>query len=443
VLQTFREFLVFVPEPALTAYRRDNERLPHASHLEGLLVGVLVFARVLESTLAEVSHSQAARRDELTHERGIPLDAEQEQRVVALVREHGILGDPAGTTQALPDRVQSLEALSELARRVADRAEQAGVLHLANSVLWELERASEMLPSVEHGRVLAQRARVARKANAHDVAFLLYKRVAALGRSTSSPELRARAEAGLAVLAQFRGNLPLAARHFRTAAREAKRAGATDLLRVVRHGQLTIAAKRGDFSTALVYGWHAYQDAWGNSEAEAEMLLNLAQLAFDVGRTDAALAGFTAALARKPGPRLALPALGGAARAAAAVGRVDMLRQYARAVDDYRDDESFAYPIASALLDLALGFASHDRAAARVRVTAGLRLTEKYGFHELDFQLRELAEKLADWRRDSGRADQIHVAPRGETVLRDLLHEAGAHDFDAGVSGRRAVTTVG
>jgi hypothetical protein len=173
------------------------------------------------------------------------------------------------------------------------------------------------------------------------------------------------------------------------------------------------------------------------------MLLNLAQLAFDVGRTDAALAGFTAALARKPGPRLALPALGGAARAAAAVGRVDMLRQYARAVDDYRDDESFAYPIASALLDLALGFASHDRAAARVRVTAGLRLTEKYGFHELDFQLRELAEKLADWRRDSGRADQIHVAPRGETVLRDLLHEAGAHDFDAGVSGRRAVTTVG
>jgi hypothetical protein len=43
---------MFVPQPALTAYRRDSERLPRASHLEGLLVGVLVFARALEAIVS-------------------------------------------------------------------------------------------------------------------------------------------------------------------------------------------------------------------------------------------------------------------------------------------------------------------------------------------------------------------------------------------------------
>lgn len=437
------ESLLFVPQPALTAYRRDTERLPHASHSEGLLVGVLVFARVLESIVAQVSQSPVERREESALDPSIALDTEQQQQLRALVREHGILeGSAVGAAPLFADGVRTFAELSELARRVADRAEQAGALHLANTVLYELERARELVPLVEHGRVIAQRARIARKANAHDVALVLYKRVAALGRTLSSGELRARAAVGFGVLAQFRGNLPLAARHFRSAARDAKRAGAADVLRVARQGQLTIAAKRGAFSSALVYGWHAYRDAWGNDEAEAEMLLNLAQLAFDVGRTDAALAGFTAALARRPGPRLALPALGGAGRAAGAAGRIDLLDRYARDVDAYRDDESFAYPMASALLDLALGFAAHDRPKAQERVKAGLVLTAKHGFHELDFQLRELAERLAGGRRDSTHTGQIHVAPRGATVLRDLIHEAEVPGLDQRTSGRRAVATV-
>jgi tetratricopeptide (TPR) repeat protein len=434
------ELLVFVPQPALTAYRRDTERSPHASHSEGLLAGVLAFACVLESVVAQVSASPAGGREESAREPEIALEAEQGQQLRALVQEHGIL--EGGAASMLDDGVRTLAELSELARRVADRAEQAGALHLANTVLYELERVRELLPPVEHGRVVAQRARIARKANAHDVALVLYKRVAALGRASSSGELCARAAVGFGVLAQFRGNLPLAARHFRAAAREAKRAGATDVLRVARHGQLTIAAKRGAFSAALVYGWHAYRDAWGNDEAEAEMLLNLAQLAFDVGRTDAALAGFTAALARRPGPRLALPALGGAARAAGAVGRIDLLNRYAREVDAYRGDESFAYSMASALLDVALGLESHDRPAARERVRAGLVLTTEYGFHEIDFQLRALAEQLAGGKRDSTHTGRIHVAPRGETVLRDLIHEAEVPDLDRRTRGRRAMLTT-
>ncbi|HEX7978080.1 MAG TPA: hypothetical protein VF461_05720 [Gemmatimonadaceae bacterium] len=411
--------------------------MPYAPAVEGLLTGVLVFARLFEAIAAQVSTSRAAEAERPRQDPVIALEEEQEQQVRAVLSEHAILGDGVRGVRVVPDRVRTFAELSELARQVADGAEQAGALNLANSLLFALERVSDLLPAVELGRVLAQRGRVARKANAYDVALALYKRVAALARTLSSGELRARATVGFGVLAQFRGNLPLAARHFRTAAREAKRASAIDVLRVAQHGQLTIAAKRGDFSAALVYGWHAYQDAWGSSEAEAEMLLNLAQLAFDVGRADAALAGFTAALARRPGPRLALPALGGAAQAAGALGRRDLVQRYAREIDAYRNDESFAYPIASALLELALALADHDRSAARDRVAAGRMLTAKHGFHELDFQLRELAEQLVG-PRASAHAPQIHVAPRGETVLRDLMHEAEVGTVDRRPSGRRA-----
>jgi tetratricopeptide (TPR) repeat protein len=251
-------------------------------------------------------------------------------------------------------------------------------------------------------------------------------------------ELRARARIGFGLLAEVRGNLPEAARHFQTAAREAKRAAVVDVLRVAQRGRMTIAARRGDFSSALVFAWDAYVDACGDSAAEAEMLGNLAQLALDVGRTDAALAGFSAALDRRPGPRIALPVLGGAARAAAALERRELVERFAREIDAYRSDERFAYAIASSLLDLALAFANHDGAAAHDRVTAGLSLAEKYGFHELDFRLREVGERLVTRRRHDTHAEQVQVAPRGETVLRHLIHEATLGEEDRRSSRRRA-----
>jgi len=432
---------VFVPQPAFVAYRRDSERLPHAPAVEGLLVGVLTFARLFESIAAQATASRGEPEAEPGDAPDLPLDVAHEQTVRTLVYEHELLGDATRGGQ-IPARVRTFAELGALTRRIANRAEQAGALDLANSLLFELERVSDRLPAVERGRVLAQRARVARKANAHEAALELYKRVATLGRTLDSGELRARARIGFGVLAQFRGNLPLAARHFLTAARDAKRAGAVDVLRLAHYGQMSIAARRGDFSSALVHGWHAFRDAVGNSEAEADMLANLAQLAFDVGRTDAALAGFTAALARRPGPRIALPTLGGAARAAATLGRGDLLERYAREIDAYCTDERFAYSIASALLELALALSSQDIAAAHDRVTAGLLLTAKHGFHEVDFKLRELGEQLAAGSRRSTHADPLHVAPRGETVLRDLIREAEAGYMEQQPRGGRAAMAV-
>jgi len=284
--------------------------------------------------------------------------------------------------------------LAQLTRRVADVAEKGGALWLATSMLSTLERIEGELPALEIGRMLAQRARTARKADAADIAELLYKRVAKLGRVFAEPELIARAAIGFGVLAQMRGNLPAAARHFKKASRVATRGSYADLIWLAEHGQMVIAARRGAFADALRHGWAAFAATNGDRESESEMLLNLAQLAFDTGHPRAALHGFAAALERGTGTRLRLPALGGAARAAAALGRRDVLHWCADQLDEATPVGSFAYLTASALLDLSLAFASIEPARAQIVSERALGLAERFGFHELAHHLTTLQADL-------------------------------------------------
>src|SRR3954468_21161510 len=82
------EPLVFVPQPALTAYQRDSARLPHAPHAEKLLVGVFVFARVLESVLEHVATLQAVPREESEDQPAVPALAERQAELRAIAHEH-------------------------------------------------------------------------------------------------------------------------------------------------------------------------------------------------------------------------------------------------------------------------------------------------------------------------------------------------------------------
>jgi tetratricopeptide (TPR) repeat protein len=311
--------------------------------------------------------------------------------------------------------------LAALTRRVADAAEQRGALWLAYAMLASLERVGDAMSPLELGRLLAQRARVARKADSSDVADVLYRRVDALGRSADLPELKARAAIGFGVLAQFRGNLPLAARQFTKAARLATQAGEADLVGVAQHGRMVIAAKRGAFADALSFGWDAYAAA-GDREQEADMLLNLAQIAFDTGHPAPALQGFSAALARQPGPQLVLPALGGAARAAAALNRTEIVQWCGARVDAMAHDGGYAYPIASALLDLALATATAQATLAEQYVARALRLAEEFHFHELEHHLVELRTRL-EQRSETTAVDvpsSRSVGARGDEVLRQI-----------------------
>ena len=415
---------MITPRPALAAYRKDVAHLGHGtpltSELDERLSRWLAFAIMLERLA--VSWNAAG-----------PLDVSR--ALEPMLREFA--GAPtAGPITPWPHSSRPLElrAVSELTRRVADEVEQGGALWLAYSMLGTLERIGGDLSDLEAGRILAQRARVARKADATEIAEALYKRVGKLGRTADEPELTARAAIGFGVLAQMRGNLPSAARHFEKAARVASRAQNPELVGVAQHGRMTIAASRGAFADALKHGWAAFSAAAGDREREAEMLLNLAQLAFDTGHPRAALQGFTAALHRRPGPRLMLPALGGTARAAAALGRADVISWCAARLNEATRAGGFAYPKASALLDLALALAGTVPAQAMAIVQRALSLTGRFNFHELEHHLRILEAEL-ELRQATPRAatpTAITVGARGEEILRQIeqldgmLMEVGA-----------------
>jgi len=407
---------MIIPLPALAAYRKDVEyldgALPSASELDDSLTRWLAFASTLESltTIWDDPGEVNALLGQLVATCETILSATTEASTLHPTPD-------AESTERVESRV-ALE-LAQLTRRVADTAEQGGALWLATSMLSTLERIEDELPSLEVGRIVAQRARTARKANATEVAESLYKRVEKLGRVTAEPELIFRAAMGFGVLAQFRGNLPLAARHFKKASRIATRRADVDLIRLAEHGQMVIAAKRGAFADALRHGWAAFSVTNGDREREAEMLLNLAQLAFDTGHPRPALHGFLAALERRPGPRLMLPALGGAARAAAAQGRTDILRRCADRLGEGMPEGRFAYPTASALLDLALAFASVAPTRAQAVAERALVLAERFGFHELEHHLRTLTMELERRVAPSQAVipTTITVGRRGDEVL--------------------------
>ncbi len=411
---------MIIPLPALAAYRRDLESLGDStgseSELERALGRWFSFGAILESFLAEVTPAaQKNETDAVQHVVGTYA-----QRLAAVADDRDPAADSTSTAPGA-EHSNDLPALAALTRRVAYSAEQRGALWLAYAMLSALERVGDAMPPLELGRLLAQRARVARKADSSDVADTLYRRVDALGRTASAPELNARAAVGYGVLAQIRGNLPLAARQFAKAARIAAQVGETDLLRVAQHGRMVIAAKRGEFADALSFGWDAYAAAAGNREQEADMLLNLAQIAFDTGNPTAALKGFSAALARQPGPRVFLPAVGGAARAAAALNRMEVVRWCGARIDEFAHEGSFAYPIASALLDLALATETAHPALTERYVRRALHLTEEFQFHELEHHLLTVQARLEDRTTPAMAARPSRsLGARGDEVLRQI-----------------------
>jgi hypothetical protein len=407
--------------PALAAYRRDLESLGDSAvsepELERALAQWVSFGAVLESFLTEVTPAaQEKGTDAVEHVVGIYA-----QRLADVADERDSADDCSSSAPRFAPS-KDLTALATLTRRVAHAAEQRGALWLAYAMLSTLERVGDAMPPLELGRSLAQRARVARKADSSEVADTLYRRVDALGRSAQAPELTARAAMGFGVLAQFRGNLPLAARHFGKAADIAARAGNADLRRLAQQGRMVIAAKRGAFTDALSFGWDAFAAAAGDRQQEADMLLNLAQIALDTGHPAPALQGFSAALARRPGPQLLLPALGGAARAAAALNRTEVVRWCGTRIDEIAREGSFAHPIASALLDLALATATIDPALAKRSVRRALRLTEEFRFHELEHHLLTLQTRLEDRTASATLAapSSQTMGVRGDEVLRQM-----------------------
>jgi len=423
---------MLIPRTPLQAYLLDTaEPLADAS-ADQWLTGCVAFGAALERAISVIRIGTALHGapstsiDALSAAEGGVFERER-QELHTLAVEYVLVAPGTGTSTK--DVADGADGICALARRVASAAEQRGALQSSYTLLVLLDGLSSMTSPVEYGRVLAHRARIARKGDSLAVAEGLYRRVAVLAKETSSDELRARALIGRGVLAHSKGNYPAARRCYTQAARSAKKSGDASLVRHAYHGLMVVAAKYGELGQAFKAGWLAFQGAAGDPEAEADILINLAQLAFDAGEARAALHGFAAALARNPAPWRLLPALGGAARAAAALGDWSLVEVCANRVDTFDTSSSFAYSRAVALWDVARAFAVGDQGTSALAfATRAHTLAITYGFHELSLESERLIEASVETRRrtqsrnrEPARAETRPVIDSGGyTVLRRL-----------------------
>jgi tetratricopeptide (TPR) repeat protein len=359
----------------------------------------------------------------LSHAVEIPADSRRP--LLTMLRE--VVGSDPTLREMLPVSEEEppaefeLDSVSPIVRAIVDRMEDEGALSLAYSMLAILADADLRLSVLERGRVLAQLGRVARKAGALDTAREHYRRVDVLGRASRIPELRVRAWVGYGIVARLRGNYPEVRKWSARAAHEADRTGLLALGSLAYHGLMIAAAKMGNLNAAVVYGWRAFQNAVGDGRREAEMLLNISQLLYQAGHPRVALHGLTAALAREPVTRVALPTLGSVALTAAVLGDSDRIRAAWVQAERLIAAGGPPYESADVLFELstALAAVGDARAADECR-TRALEIAVRQGYHELTHRL-----------------EALETAPRPARA-------GAAHALDAYASAvARAVTTLG
>jgi tetratricopeptide (TPR) repeat protein len=339
-------------------------------------------AKVLSLGLLLHRVTQLRKRDPATAER-LRDQAEHE----ALQLSDGPLHDVSGLTSVV--------------RHVANTVEDADALNLANVLLHLALLAGESIEPVEVGRILAQRARIARKAGALAQARTLYEETLALGNEIGSDELVARAHLGFGLMARARGNLPEDHRQIILAAEPAQRSGVGDVKRMVHQELMVLAALRRDFDEATLHAWAAFRDVEGDSVEGATALVNMGQALLDAGRTRVALRVFSAGLSRNPPTRLALPMLGGAARAAALLERHDLTRRFVSEIDARATGAHLRPEAVSALGEAARALAGFAPDEAEARRQAAHTEAVRSGFHQIVFELDRLETQIQTARPSS------------------------------------------
>ena len=291
----------------------------------------------------------------LSHARNVPET--KRRRLLSQARRmiRSLLGDAPWAQGPLLDAAPPADrrVLGPRVRLLCEQIEDAGAIHLADALVSTYLVSGDEIDALERGRIAALRGRFAWKQGDHVTAHERYRRVRAIARRIGSTELEVRAAVGFAVVARLRGNYPAS----RTAARQAVRLGEAhglSRLAALGHQSLMIAAVvAGDLNTALHHSWLAYADVRGNAVEEAERLVDTAQLFLDAGHVELAAAGFAAALERALPDRVRLPAVGGAALAAA---RQDDKRTVRRMADVARrtvNDGILPYASVVSRLDIA------------------------------------------------------------------------------------------
>ena len=295
--------------------------------------------------------------------------------------------EPNSATDGSPAR---LDREAATIRRLAEHMEEAGALHLAAETVRALASSGDALSVAEHGRALAQVARITWKLGDLDRARVMYRRVARLGKAYGEPELRARAWIGYVAIAQLEGDHDAMRRWARAAARVADRLGIRQLQRLAHSGLMIGAAKARRFDAALIHGWIVYELSLDDPNATSEVLANMGQLLLDAGQPEASRAAFATVLSRPQPARIGLPALGGLALAGAQL-RDHAIVEWA-AAETRREARGVHQPlqVASALVECSSALATvgaiDSSDACR---SEALAIAVRQGYHDLIIRLRE------------------------------------------------------
>jgi hypothetical protein len=319
-----------------------------------------------------------------------------------------------------------LDAVSPIIRAIGRRMEDDGALHLAYSTLSTLADADVRLSILERGRVVAQLGRVAWKVGALETSREHYRRAEVFGRTARIPELRIRAWIGYSIVARLHGNYPEVRTWATRAAHEAERAGLGALGALAYHSLMVSAAVSGDLNAALVYGWRVFEGAAGDPAKEATALLNLAQYLLECGEPQAAVRGFIAALDRGPIARDALPALGGLALAAAAVGDRELVLTTKSRLEQMVARTPTPYECASALFELSQALATIGHSGAADCRARALEIAQRHAFHELSHRLESVRTTTPARRAEPLAALDSDAAAVAHAVASLTLSGAGA-----------------
>lgn len=311
-------------------------------------------------------------------------------------------------------------------RSLAEDAEAAGALRLSFAMLRDAHAIAPRAGAEESGLLLLQQARIARTLGHLDQAEALYVSAADAGRTNGIALLTARATLARGIIARTRGNYPLARALFEATLGAAERAG-LDALAASAHEALMIATgNAGDIDQALDHGRRALEVAEADRDRHAGLVTNVARLAWGAGCELAALGGYLRAARLTNAPRIRLPALAGAALAAAGLGRTAQFYDLARLVT-LESSDSFPYETASACETLWRAYrllgAAHEAEACRVRA---LDLARAGGFFEIVYAIERAVDDESAARRTKIRQP---LGAEAESVVRSL--EAFATDEHA------------
>lgn len=368
-------------------------------------------ASVIRGALAAMTGSGATTRDDAGRP---PID-------VDALRARAAASDVADALAGWgePD---AAERLAESTRRLAEWEEMAGAFHLAYTTIGSLRLALHDSGTRIAAMLLARQGRIARQLGDLATAADHYALAESLARSAGEVRLRLEARLGLGVLANMRGNYPEARATFGSVLRAAARHRLADLEGAAHQGLLAGALAAGDAAAALHHGWAALRGATEEPDRWPKLLANLGEACLLAGEYDAALRAFAAAASRSTVSRIRLPALGGAAIAAARSARGAALERVRVEAEKEMERSGQPHENAFTLVELAEAyrFAGDAERAERYRARAA-ELARAGGYHEIEHRAEALralpVATLAAADRDVVHALEALELTRGAALL--------------------------